>query len=65
MTDKSEDIRENRNTQPLTTVTKFIIYMSLDIRFPKMWYVGPAKAHNQPAHMLRLIRAFASHLNIL
>ena len=32
---------------------------------PAMWYVGPAKPRDLPAHMPSLIRAFASRLNIL
>ena len=35
------------------------------MRFPTMWYVRPAEASDQPAHMRSLIRAFASRLNIL
>ena len=36
--------------------------MSHDMRFPTMWYVGPAKPQT---HTHSLIKAFASRLNIL
>ena len=35
------------------------------MRFPTKWYVRPANASDQPAHMRSLIRAFASRLDIL
>ena len=41
------------------------LYLSHNMRFPTMWYVQPAKGSNLSAHMLSLIRAFASRLNIL
>ena len=33
--------------------------------FPTMWYVRPSRASDQPAHMRRLIIAFAIRLHIL
>ena len=38
--------------------------MSRDMRLPTMWYVRPTKVFDQSAHTRRLIRAFASRLNI-
>ena len=35
------------------------------MRFPAIWYVRPAKTHDQPAHTRSLIRFFASRLDIL
>ena len=41
-----------------------LLLMSHGMRFPTMWYVT-TKGSDQPAHMRSLIRAFASHFNIL
>ena len=35
------------------------LHMSRDMRFPKTWYLRPAKAQISLAHTCRLVRAFA------
>ena len=46
-------------------VQPFGMHLSRNMKFPTMWNVRPVKASDQPAHMRKLIRAFASRLNIL